>query len=48
MEVKDKNKQENFFLKLIEIKKEIQNCVQKGGNLHQVEEQYGIRFAKPL
>ena len=43
-----KGKKENFFLKLIEIKKEIRNCVQNGGNLHQIEKQYGIRFSKPL
>ena len=43
-----KDKKENFFLKLIEIKKEIRNCVQNGGNLHQIEKQYGIRFTKPL
>lgn len=46
MEMKDKK--ENFFLKLIEIKKDIRKCVQNGGNLHQIEEQYGIRFSKPL
>jgi len=44
----DKNKKGNFFLKLIEIKKEIKNCVQNGGNLQQIEERYGIRFSKPL
>ena len=44
----DKNKKENFFLKLIEIKKEIKNCVQNGGNLQKIEERYGIRFSKPL
>ena len=48
MEIKDNARKENFFLKLIEIKKEIRNCVQNGGNLHQIEKQYGIRFSKPL
>lgn len=44
----DKNKKENFFLKLIKIKKEIRECVQNGGNLQNVESNYGIRFTKPL
>ena len=46
--MKDKNKKDNFFLKLLEIKKEIRNCVQNGGDLHKIETQYGIRFSKPL
>ena len=44
----DKKKDENFFLKLIKIKKEIRDCVQNGGNLQQIEHNYGIRFTKPL
>ena len=42
------NKKDNFFLKLIKIKKEIRECVQNGGNLQNVEDNYGIRFSKPL
>ena len=44
----DKKKNENFFLKLIEIKKEIRDCVQSGRDLKDVEKNYGIRFSKPL
>nr|WP_287856149.1 hypothetical protein [Prevotella sp.] len=44
----DKKKNENFFLKLIKIKKEIRDCVQNGGDLKDVEKNYGIRFSKPL
>ena len=45
----DKKKNENFFLKLIKIKKEIRDCVQQsGGDLKDVEKNYGIRFSKPL
>lgn len=44
----EKKKNENFFMKLIEIKKEILNCVQNGGSLQQIENNYGIRFSKPL
>lgn len=48
MEMKDINKKDNFFLKLIEIKKEIRSCVQNGGDLHKIEKRYGIKFSKPL
>ena len=41
-------KNENFFLKLIKIKKEIRDCVQNGRDLKDVEKNYGIRFSKPL
>ena len=44
----DKKKNENFFLKLVKIKKEIRNCVQNGRDLKDVEKNYGIRFSKPL
>ena len=44
----DKKKNENFFLKLVKIKKEIRNCVQSGRDLKDVEKNYGIRFSKPL
>ena len=44
----DKKKNENFFLKLIKIKKEIRDCVQNGRDLRDVEKNYGIRFSKPL
>ena len=44
----DKKKNENFFLKLIEIKKEIRHCVQSGRDLKDVEKNYGISFSKPL
>lgn len=44
----DKKKNENFFLKLIKIKKEIRDWVQNGGDLKDVEKNYGIRFSKPL
>lgn len=33
----DKKKNENFFLKLIKIKKEIRDCVQNGRDLKDVE-----------
>ena len=42
------NKKDNFFLKIITIKKEIPECVPNGGNLRNVEDNYGIRFSKPL
>ena len=44
----DKKKNENFFLKLIKIKKEIRDCVQSGRDLKDVEKKNGIRFSKPL
>ncbi len=44
----DTKRKDNFFLKMMEIKKEIRDCVQHKGNLHQIEEQHGIKFAKPL
>ena len=43
----DKKKNENFFLKLIKIKKEIRDCVQNGRDLKDVEKNYGIRFSTP-
>ena len=33
----DKKKNENFFLKLVKIKKEIRNCVENGRDLKDVE-----------
>ena len=44
----DKKKEENFFLKLIKIKKEIRDCVQSGRDLIDVEKNYVIRFSNPL
>lgn len=44
----DRKRKDNFFLKVMEIKKEIRDCIQHEGNLHQIEEHHGIRFAKPL
>ena len=44
----DKKKNENFLLNLIKIKKEIHDCVQNGGDLKDVEKNYGIRCSKPL
>ena len=47
MAKKEINK-ENIFVKMLEIKRAIRKCIQNGGNLKQVEEEYGIKFAKPL
>ena len=44
----DKKKNENFFLKLVKIKKAIRDCVQNGRDQEDVEKNYGIRFSKPL
>ena len=44
----DKKKNENFFLKLVKIKKAIRDCVQNGRDLEDVAKNYGIRFSKPL
>lgn len=38
----------NFFLKILEVKKEIRKCVQSGNDLHNIEQRYGIKFTKPL
>lgn len=44
----EKRKTGNFFLKMIEIKKGIRNCVQNNEDLCQVEKRYGIKFSKPF
>lgn len=44
----DKKKNENFFLKLIKIKKEIRDCVQNGRDLKDVEKNNSnIQFRTP-
>lgn len=44
----NRNKKANGFVKMIEIKKAIRECIQNGGNLNDVQERYGIKFAKPF
>lgn len=41
-------KKDNLFVKMLEIKRSIRDCIQNGGDLKEVEKQYGIKFAKPL
>jgi uncharacterized protein YrzB (UPF0473 family) len=46
--INDKSGNENFFLKLLEIKKSIKECIQNRGDLTTVQKQHGIKFVKPF
>lgn len=45
--IKNKHKK-NFFANMIEINKDIKDCIENGGDLKDVESKYGIKFIKPL
>ncbi|MBQ7985546.1 MAG: hypothetical protein IJ250_07945 [Bacteroidales bacterium] len=45
---KKKQKKDNFFLKLLEDKKAIKECIQNGGDIVKTAEQRGIKLATPL
>jgi hypothetical protein len=48
LEDMEKKKDKNIFIRMLEIKRAIRDCIQNGGDLKQVEKKYGIKFAKPL
>lgn len=48
MMVTENEHKKNFFVNMVEIKKAIRDCIQKGGDLKNVESKYGIKFVKPF
>ena len=44
----DTKERKSVFLKMIEDKKAIADCINKGGNLQQLAKERRIRFAKPI
>ncbi len=38
----------NVFLRMLEDKRAIRECIRKGGDLKTLEQSRGIKFAKPL
>ncbi|MBO6118499.1 MAG: hypothetical protein J6P44_08165 [Bacteroidales bacterium] len=43
-----KTKKDNFFLKLLEDKKAIRECIQNGGDIVKTAKERGIKLATPL
>lgn len=43
-----KPKKRSVFLKILEDKKAISECIRKGENLSKLAEERGLKFAKPL
>lgn len=49
MEMKEKKLHvKNVFLRMLEDKRAIRECIRKGGDLKMLEQNRGIKFAKPL
>ena len=44
----DKNNTILIFQKVLEDKRAIRECIQKGGNIEKVAKDRGIKFAKPV
>ena len=45
---KKQEKRKNFFIKLLEDKKAMRECIQKGGDVTKTAEERGIKLATPL
>lgn len=43
-----KPKKQSVFLKMIEDKKAISECIRMGGDLNKLAKERGLKFAKPL
>lgn len=43
-----KPKRQSVFLKMIEDKKAISDCIRTGGDLNKLAKERGLKFAKPL
>lgn len=48
MTINKPQKRKSVFLKLIEDKKAISECIRSGGNIKQLAEERGLQFAKPI
>ena len=51
METKEMNKEKkarSFFTKVLEDKRAINECIRKGGDLKQIANERGIKFATPI
>lgn len=46
--VADKGKKKSIFQQVLEDKRAIRECIQKGGDIKQMAKERGIRFATPL
>lgn len=45
---KEEQKKTNFFIKLLEDKKAMRECIQKGGDVDKTAKEHGIKLATPL
>lgn len=48
MEKKIKHKTKSIFQKVLEDKRAIRDCIQKGGDVKQLAKERGIQFVTPL
>ncbi len=44
----DKEEKRNFFIRLLEDKKAMKECIQNGGDVNKTAEERGIKLATPL
>ena len=44
----EKTEKMNFFIKLLEDKKAMRECIQKGGDVNKTAKEHGIKLATPL
>ena len=45
---KEEQKKTNFFIKLLEDKKAMRECIQKGGDVDKTAKEHGIKLATPI
>ena len=48
MSQKEKKQEKNFFVKILEDKKAMKECIQHGGDVAKTAEEHGIKLATPL
>lgn len=44
----EKTEKKNFFIKLLEDKKAMRECIQNGGDVNKTAKEHGIKLATPL
>lgn len=44
----EKAEKQNFFIKFLEDKKAMRECIQNGGDVNKTAEEHGIKLATPL
>lgn len=44
----EKTEKKNFFIKLLEDKKAMRECIQNGGDVNKTAKEHGIKLVTPL